>query len=227
MADSIQNDVAPPPPDAPAPPILAPAPPPPVPIPPLPAAPAPEMTTPSYGDDPQIHVFSPSGEMGTLPSSQVQAAQSAGFRIPSDEEMSDYMRNQQYGTPLQQAATVAEGFASSNTFGLSTEAEKLLGVDPAGITQLDTINPGDHALGEIGGLLSPIGPEAALLKGAGKAVEGAVATAIKGSGILGKVGAKAASEAAQMALMGGGDEASKLIADPDYSVRRALSVMWG
>jgi len=116
------------------------------------------------------------GEIGSLAASQVPAALNQGFAQVSPEELAQHFKEEKYGTTSQQVATGLEGAASALSFGLSTGAERALGVPGEDIRARREVNPVAHGVGELGGIgvgaLYGAG-EAAALEHAG--LEGAAA----------------------------------------------------
>ena len=138
---------------------------------------------------------------------QSAAAADAPDFIPDHEFQDD---QDKYTTPLQQAGTVAEGFARGIAPGAATYAENKLsqmgvpGISPQEQLGRQTANPGEAATGEIGGNVALMGlaPELEFAK-------------------LGQVGSKAINGMIQMGLISGGDEVSKSLlgqGDPASSV---------
>jgi hypothetical protein len=117
----------------------------------------------------------------------------------------------------------AEGVAQGLLGPLAPLAEeRYLGVKPEAMRAREEAHPYIHGAGEVAGLLSPIG-EGALLGEAGKAIKGLTGVG-KESGLIAKVGAAAASQAAEMALFQSGDEVSRMIKeDPNASAQAAIS----
>lgn len=100
--------------------------------------------------------------------------------------------------------------------------ETYLGVKPEAIRAREEAHPYVHGAGELAGLLSPVG-EGALLGEAGKAVKELTGVG-KESSALSKIGAAAASQAAEMGLFQSGDEVSRLIKeDPNASAQNAIA----
>lgn len=139
-----------------------------------------------------------------------------------DDFIAPEVRSEKYGTLPEQLKTAAEGAASAATFGLSTGVEKALGVNPEDIKARREENPISHMLGQGAGLVAssallPGGGAAGALTRAGTAVADAAGLAEAG------IAAKAASQAAEVALFQGGDEISKRLADPNLTVGDALA----
>lgn len=174
--------------------------------------------------DQLVNVKDPdTGEIGSLPASQAQEALAQGYTPASAEEVGQYFKEQKYGSGMQQAAAGLEGAASGLTFGLSTGAERLLGVPAEDIRARREINPGTHMAGELAGLgigsLYGAG-EAAALEKAGAMVAGKIA----GETALSKVGGMAARLATENAMYQGGDEVSKYFSsDPNQTIGAAMA----
>lgn len=163
-----------------------------------------------------ISVISPDGIIGTMDPSEAPQAFNNGYRYatPHDTQLA------KYSTPGQKALTLLEGLGSGATFGLSDAVEMGQGVKAEDIRGRRETNPGYNIAGQIGSLIIPGAPEAEALHAAGNGLYEALA----GEGLLRTIGARTASEAAQMALIQAGDETSKLITqDPNTSVESAVS----
>lgn len=107
----------------------------------------PPLGTPAAPPSPEppstqrIPVVSPDGKYGTIDASDRAAAESAGYRFPSEAELAQ----QKYGSFPQEALGAAETVAGSATADLSKLAEtKLLGVSP------EDIEGREEALGPVG-----------------------------------------------------------------------------
>jgi len=176
-----------------------------------------------------------------------------GYTQPEPAELHDMMRYAKYSSTSQQAMTALEGAGVSQSFGVSTAIERAAGAGisalmgekygttPEDIQGRADVNPGIHALGEMGGLgLSMLygAGEANLLGKAGKFATGLVpglagaseaASAASGiGGFAARTGIGAVkglvSGAAETALMEAGDEVSKLaMSDPDQHWETAAS----
>ena len=160
----------------------------------------------------------------TIPASQFvpdQPGQSESTpdTIPANQFVSDADK---YGSLGQQAKTFGEHAASAATFGLSTKAETVLGVNPEDIRGRSEENPASGVAGTLTSLLIPGAPEAKLLGKAGELAAGAV----RGSSVLSKIGAGAVKGAVENALFQAGDETSKAFTgDPNQSVQTAMTDM--
>lgn len=167
------------------------------------------------------------GEIGSLPASQVPQALQQGFTQATPDEVGQFFNEKEYGTPGQQAATALEGAGSALTFGASTGVERALGVSGEGIRARRETNPIAHGAGELlglgAGMLTGTG-EAAALEGAGSAVSRVSGAALPEAYALNKIGSSAARMAAENVLFQGGDEVSKMFAgDPHQSVGTAMA----
>lgn len=143
--------------------------------------------------------------------------------IPDDEVELDSEN------PIEQLKAGAEGVAHGLAGPLATLAEtKVLGVPKENILRREKDFPithgGGQALGLVGGALTGTG-EAALL---GKAGEAAVELSQLGeaTSFAAKVGSSAVQQAAEMAILQGSDDTSKLILqDPEASTQTAIANM--
>ncbi len=121
-----------------------------------------------------INVVDPdTGEVGSIPAHQFQDAQSQGFQQASPEQVHSFINQQKYGTTEQQVKTGLEGAGEALTFGLSTGAERALGVDPEDIQGRREENPIAHGVGQVAGLAGstfiPVAGAANVLEKAGVA----------------------------------------------------------
>lgn len=145
-----------------------------------------------------------------------------------DEFIAPEMQEEKYGTPGQQAIAGLEGAAEGASFGLSTGAERALGVNPEDIRARREENPGTHMVGQMAGLatsaLIPGVGEANLLRAAGEAGAGAVGLGVaESAGALAKIGSAAVQGAIENMIFQGADETSKmLMKDPNQSVQTAV-----
>lgn len=147
-------------------------------------------------------------------------------------------QEEQYGTPGQMAITALEGAAEGVAGPLAPLAEtKILGVPEEDILSRRDTNPITHGVGQgIGltaGLLTGTG-EAALMTKAGAAAADLSGLA-KAAGVVSelgpqipsfaaRVGSSAVQQAAEMAVLQGSDEVSKLILkDPETSAQTAIA----
>lgn len=173
----------------------------------------------------QIDVFSPEGELGTLPLSEVKQAVQAGYKLATPDELKQVEKVEKFEQPLEQLKTFGEGAASAATFGLSTGVQRILGSDPEDIQARREINPGVYGLGQVTGLVGSAfipGGAAGQLTRAGEAA--ALATGIGKATTTAKIGSRAVQEAAEAVLFQAGDEFSKTLAsDPNQSVETAIA----
>lgn len=173
-----------------------------------------------------IQAFSPEGTLGDLHPEDASEAFKNGYKYATPKLLQEH----KYGTASQQAITGLEGAASGLTgFGISEALEKEAGVPEEDIVGRHKINPWWHGAGEVAGLgaglLTGTG-EAALMTKAGEAAKGVagLGDAAKVLSFGQKVGSEAVKQAAEMAVMQGSDEVSKmLLHDPDTSAESALS----
>lgn len=141
-------------------------------------------------------------------------------------------KQEKYGTPGQMAKTAAEGVAQGVLGPLAPSIETTFGVNPEDIRARQETNPITHGVGEaaglVGGALTGTG-EAALLEKAGVgAAELAglskVAAALPEASYGFKVGSSAVTQAAEMAVLQGSDEVSKMVLqDPNTSAETAIA----
>ncbi len=161
-----------------------------------------------------VNVVDPdSGEVGSIPQTQLAQATQLGFTPATPEQVQQHFDEKEFGTAGQQAITGLEGAASGATFGLSTGAERALGVNPEDIRKRREINPKSHMAGEaaglVGGALTGLG-EGAAVEALGAKAGAAVLGEAAGAGLGRRLGAAALKGAAENILVSGGDEVSKM-----------------
>jgi hypothetical protein len=166
---------------------------------------------------PQVEVINPeTGEPGFVPAHQLEDALSQGFTEVTPEDK----LQEKYGGLGQQALTALEGAGVTGTLGASSAIERAVGVSPEDITGRREANPGAYMLGQVAGLLAPVGIGGRLAKAAGEA--GAAALGFTEASIGSKIGSAATQAAIENMVVAGGDEASKMILqDPNQSVETA------
>lgn len=143
--------------------------------------------------------------------------------IPDDQVPPN--ESEKYATPMQRAATAAEGVAQGYAGPLATYAEKELGIStPEEMKARREANPGlfagSEAAGLVGGLLTGTGEAGLIARG--------VEHLPQGISFSTKVGSAAVKGAIQMGLIQGGDEISKSLlgqGDPEHPVSAAVSNM--
>lgn len=200
-------------------------------------SPAPEGLDEFLGQDATATTSSPHPVEGELPDyahiptapEQDPTAGLSDKGIPEglNEFLGPELKEAKFGTPAQQGLTALEGAGEAATFGLSTGLERAAGIPAENIQARREVNPGLHTLGEVGSLgaqmLTGVG-EAQLLAKAGKGAAEILGLGAKGASALAKIGASGIDQAAQMALLQGGDEVSKFLSnDPHQSAQTALS----
>lgn len=170
-----------------------------------------------------VNVVGPDGDIGHVPQSQLSQL-GDDYHPASQQEISDYQLQQQYGTTGQQVKTGLEGAASAATFGLSTGLERSFGVKPEDIRKRREANPVSNMVGNVAGLAGSMATgvgEANLLEHAGQA--GVSALGLEGAGALSKIGSYAVKGAIENAMVQGGDEVSKMLSqDPSQTAGTAM-----
>lgn len=178
--------------------------------------------------DQVVNVFTPEGELASLPASQLAEAKSFGFSEASPADYAAYEREQKFGTPLEQAKTFAEAAAQGATFGLAKPLETKLGVPLENIQAREEVNPLAHGAGQIAGLagsaLIPGIGEANVLSKAGRLGAAAVGLGEReGMSALSQIGSAGVKNAVETMLLTGGDEVSNMLAgDPNTSLQTAM-----
>lgn len=156
------------------------------------------------------------------PPAQAEQSNTPDF-IPNDQFVADEEKHSSLGEQLK---TGAEGLAEGVVGPLAPLIEKGLGVRSRDILERREENPISHGVGQALGL------GASLFYGVG---EGAIAAKVglgakeaiglgKAESFLGKAGGEAIDQAAQMALIQGSDEVSKMIInDPNATAENAMA----
>lgn len=158
----------------------------------------------------------PAAPPAQAPDSQSQSTQD--FDSMTDD-------SEKYGTLGQQAIAGLEGVGQGLIGPVAPLVERSMGVDPQGILNRASAHPVTSAVGQgfglVGGALTGTG-EAALMTELG---EGAAKAAGFGAESLGaKIGSSIVKNAAEMAVLQGSDEVSKMVlSDPDTSAQTALA----
>lgn len=176
-----------------------------------------------------VSQFADGGEVmpaGAIPIDQFQAADGMAGAISVDQFESS---EDAYGGIGQQATTFLEGAAEGVAGPLAPMAEKALGVDEADILGRRTENAVTHGLGQAAGLggslLTGVG-EGALMAKAGSAAAKAVGlgAATEGASLGFRIGSEAVKQAAEMGILSGSDELSKMVLhDPEQSAQSAIA----
>ena len=160
---------------------------------------------------------------GQAPVAQPSAEAPASFDAMQDD-------GDKYGTGEQMAKTGAEGLAEGILGPIATGVEReLMNVPRADILGRQKANPITHgiaqAAGLVGSAVTGVG-EGAVMGAAGEAAASAVGLGDVGKGarLSYKIGSEAVKQAAEMAVLQGGDEASKMILkDPESSTESAIA----
>lgn len=183
----------------------------PMPEPPQPQAPAPDA----------VNVINKDGELVSIPSTHLEDALAQGYQKAPDEMVHEHFLQESHGTPGQQAKALLEGVGEGLTFGASTALEKAAGVQGEDILKRREANPLSHMVGQIASLAIPGAPEAEAVNAAGHAA----AAAIPGATAMAKIGSAAAKGAIETMMVQGGDEVSKMIADPNLAPDAAQTAL--
>jgi hypothetical protein len=198
-----------------------------------------------------IDLVHPNGQIYTVPRESVQQAMAAGYKVPTQDQLTEAAQEAQYGDRpfsaaglgvLKSVAPFGLGVGALTGSGLATEQ---------GLQQLEQRNPASEITGEVGGLFvpSPIGlgsiaskagkaveegakavTKLANASNAGKAVEeGAKAvtklsTSSKIGSIVAKTAAKAAGSAIEGVIYSGSHVVNEaVLGDPNEVAESALS----
>ena len=104
------------------------------------------------GAEGMINVFTPDGNLVSIPKTKLDAALFQGFEIAPPEKVDRYFKEQEYGTLNQQLLTGLEGFGRGATFNLTTPMQVAAGEPVEKIEARREVNPVTHTLGEVAGL---------------------------------------------------------------------------
>jgi hypothetical protein len=164
-----------------------------------------------------IPLIGPDGPT-SAPMQEAQELLAQGYSQPDEAQLSKMLSYAKHSTPVEQAKTFAESAAKSATLGLSTGVEVAMGVDPKDIIARQEVNPGTAVAGDLVGFGASLA-----IPGAGAAnVASRVGTKAAAS-VTNKLGAAALRQAAEMAIIQGGDEVSKaFLQDPDQSLQSVV-----
>lgn len=167
----------------------------------------------------QLPLNDPQGNPVVASLDQSRDLLSQGYSQPSPDQLGSLLKQAKFSSTPEQVKSALEGAASSFSFGLSTAAERAMGVNPEDIMARRETNPGVYGLGQgaglVGSMLVGTG-EAALLAKAAKGVAGVAG--------LGRVGSAIVKGAVETALFQAGDEVSKKFAnDPNQSTESVLT----
>lgn len=162
----------------------------------------------------------------TPPPQQAGSEPTEGF---DPDEFLHNAQQEKYGTPGEMLKTAGEGLLQGALGPGGPLLEKSLGVKPEAILNRQEANPWTHGIAEgtslVGTSLAGVG-EGALLGKVGEAAQ-AVTGLTKGAQEVStgfKVGSAAVQQAAEMAVLSGSDDVSKMILqDPDTSAQSALA----
>lgn len=159
-----------------------------------------------------------------------------GVGVAPEAEALQYLdreiKQEKYGSGVEQLKAGLEGAASAATFGLSTGIQTGLGIStPEDIQGRREVNPGTYAAGQVAGLVgsalaAPLGGAAAAIDAAGVAGAKAATRALGlgGETAVAKIGSAAMKGIVENALFQSGDEVSKMLAkDPNQTAETALA----
>jgi hypothetical protein len=202
-----------------------------------------------------VHLLDPSGEIVALSPAEAAAAAPLGYVLAQPEQVAAFQQAEaaraKYGSTGQAAIAGLESAGSALTFGLSTAAERALGVPAEDIAGRAEANPIASGAGTALGIAAPLvltagasapasaamaaakgaarltGP--ALAAGANRAVTGAVKAALpEASGLAGQIAARAASLGAGSAVEGAAYGLGQVVheaalGDPHLTAQSALA----
>lgn len=172
-----------------------------------------------------INMFNPDGKLVSIPRDYLDTAIDSGYKHASSDDVNNHFKQEQYGTPGQQAIAGLEGAGQGILGPLAPGAERLAGVNPEDIRGRAEANPWTHGLGEVAGLAGSMASgvgEGAL---AGQAGEGALKALGIGEGVgaASKIGSASVKSAVENMLIASSDEASRALTnDPNQSAETAM-----
>lgn len=195
----------------------------PITIPAMPQQPVAQVPQPVADPNDVTNVYTPEGELASIPTHQVPDATRMGYRIATPEEVDAASTQEKYGSTGQQALAGLEGGLKGLAGPLATGAERALGVPAEDIEGRAKANPITHGGAELAGLAGGLATgtgEGALLSHIGEA--GVAASGIGEATALAKIGSKALQGAIENSVYQSGDEASKMIlGNPNQSAQTA------
>lgn len=166
----------------------------------------------------RIPIRSPEGDVVSTEASELPALLQEGYQHIGAEDSHKLLKKAKYGSTEQQVKTGLEGAADTLSFGLSTRAEKSLGVKEEDIRGREEENPASRMAGEAAGLL------------AGEAIPGAApALSARAAAKLvraehGIAAARAAKDAFMASSAAAADEVHKMfVNDPHQTVSSAIA----
>lgn len=162
---------------------------------------------------------------------QAQSQSTPGSDAPDTLPNFDTLKDdtETYGGAAQTVGASLEGGLKGLVGPLAPSVEETLGISRESQRGRAAAHPIAHGIGEggalIGGALTGVGEAAAMEHVGNLAVDAAgLADAVKGTSYLGKVGASAVKQAAEMATLAGSDETTKMaLQDPDASAETAIA----
>lgn len=182
-----------------------------------------------------VNVLNPDGQLVSLPAEQVPEALKSNFKLPTQQDITQYTEKEKYEQPLEQAKTFGEGALSGATFGASREAENYLLKNQAAQKSRAEINPGLSTAGELAGAvgsailapeLSPVGAVAKVGTGVSEAAAKMLAnpeTSSTVAKILSNAGSKALGSAVEGTVYGLGSSISEhALGDADLNAENVL-----
>lgn len=166
----------------------------------------------------EVFMVAPGGEVGLVSSADAFKALHSGYRLETPEETHEREVQAKYGDREGEAAL--QGAARGLSFGLSDVLQTATGFrSPEELAGMQEANPAASGFGEVGGvvggLLLPVGPAGAAVKGASKAAQATERVVAKELSKLGvkntvakalvqKIIPTAAGSAVEGAMYGGG-----------------------
>ncbi len=174
----------------------------------------------------QVPMYDTEGNPGAVDYTDVPEMTRNGYKVASPAQQQHLLKFATHGTGAQQIITGLEGAGEGATFGLSTKAETMLGVNPEDILARREVNPGSHmagqAVGLVGSALTGVGEGAALEKIGAYAAE-KIAPKLA-QNFAGRIGTQAAKVSIENMAFQSGDEASKMfMGDPNQSMETAAA----
>jgi len=180
--------------------------------------------------DPDAYLAQAAAAQPVVNPEQLQNVQQSGDPGQfNPDEFIQQAQEEKYGTTEQMIKTGLEGIAEGAIGPFAPAIEKAFGVKEEDIRARHETNPlikgGGQALGLTAGLLTGTGEAAVMTKAGQLASEAAgLGKLAEGASYAARVGSEAVKQAAEMAVLQGSDEVSKMILnDPAMSSESALS----
>lgn len=170
----------------------------------------------------KVPVMSPDGQLGDVPSESAMDAIKAGYKYATP----DMQQQAKFGTAEQAVKAGLEGAVDSASFGLAGGVTNVLNkVRPDIFASSEDrlaraeANPGSRMVGQLAGILTPMGAGGVMAK-----VGEAVASRLVAKTVMGRVGSAAAKAAVENTIFAGSDEVAKaFMKDPQQNAESVMA----